>query len=450
MVLRTNKIGMNKEDTTMKKNIISLAALLIASATFVACSSDDNIIEEQPVQPTEQVYTMTVNASKGGDAADSRAITRSLGFGADGKLNATWTAGDAVEVWTSDGTTTKYGTLTAETSGASTKLKGTLSSLPGNGQSLLLKYLSPAYATQDGTLTGSATSIDRVCDYATATVTATVVGSSVTATDANFVNQQAIVKFTLKNKADASALSVNKLFVTAGGTTCEVTPSGATSELYVAVPAIASGRVTLTALSGSTYYDYLKTGVTFAQSQYYAINASLTQVKNIDERPASVGRVVAANGKMYASVESAANAGTTAVAVIAQVDKHVGWEECMAIAIRDESGKMNWSAANSACENKTPKINGATWTLPTVEYWQQMFAANGGNSNSYTGLNALITKAGGTALDTEWYYWTDTDGTNNDSKRKILLESNGTVDYFITGSDKSSQLLVRAFLWWNN
>ena len=289
-----------------------------------------------------------------------------------------------------------------------------------------------------------------MCDYATATVTATVVGSSVTATDANFVNQQAIVKFTLKNKADDETLNVNKLFVTAGGTTCEVTPSGATSELYVAVPAIASGRVTLTALSGSTYYDYLKTGVTLAQSQYYAITASLTQVKNIDERPASVGRVVAANGKMYASVESAANAGTTAVAVIAQVDKHVGWEECMAIAISDESSKMNWGAAYSACVNKTPKINDATWTLPTVEYWQQMFAANGGNSNSYTGLNALITKAGGTALDTEWYYWTDTDGTNNDSKRKILLESNGTVDYFITGSDKSSQLLVRAFLWWNN
>ena len=434
----------------MKKNIISLAALLIASATFVACSSDDNIIEEQPVQPTEQVYTMTVNAQKGGDTADSRATTRALSLSGS-TLNATWTAGDAVEVWTSDGTTTKYGTLTAETSGASTKLKGTLSSLPTDGESLLLKYLSPAYATQDGTLTGSATSIDKVCDYAEATVTVTDASTpSVTTTDANFVNQQAIVKFTLKNKADDEALSVNKLFVTAGGTTCEVTPSGATSELYVAVPAIASGRVTLTALSGSTYYDYLKTGVTFAQSQYYAITASLTQVKNIDERPAIVGRVVAANGKMYASVESAANAGTTAVAVIAQVDKHVGWEDCVAIAISDESGMMIWSAANSACENKTPKINGATWTLPTVEYWQQMFAANGGNENSCTGLNATITKAGGTPLRTDWYYWTDTDGTNNDSKRKILLESNGTVDYFITGSDKSSQLLVRAFLWWNN
>ena len=38
---------------TMKKDIRTLAALLIASATFAACSSsDDNIIEEQPVNPT--------------------------------------------------------------------------------------------------------------------------------------------------------------------------------------------------------------------------------------------------------------------------------------------------------------------------------------------------------------------------------------------------------------
>ena len=436
----------------MKKNIISLAALLIASATFVACSSDDNIIEEQPVQPTEQVYTMTGNAQKGGDAATTRALSLS-----GSTLNATWTAGDAVEVWTSDGTTTKYGTLTAETSGASTKLKGTLSSLPGNGQSLLLKYLSPAYATQDGTLTGSASSIDRVCDYATATVTATVVGSSVTATDANFVNQQAIVKFTLKNKADDEALSVNKLFVTAGGTTCEVTPGGSTSELYVAVPAVASGRVTLTALSGSTYYDYVKTGVTLAQSQYYAIGASLTEVKDIDyAKLASLGRVVATDRKMYASVESAANAGTTAFAVIAQAESSWPGYEFTAIAISDESSRMKWSDAEYACENKTPKFNGLNggWLFPTIEYWQAMFAANGENSESWTGLNALITKAGGTPLRDDGSsdlatYWTATDDPSNSYyKCKMGCRSDGSV-FFGTGNYPTNEYYVRAFFWWN-
>ena len=256
-------------------------AIILAAASLAACAREDlSIIIEEP---EVQTYTMSVVANKGENPDDDIA-TRALSLSGS-TLNATWSQGDAVEVWTSDGTTTKYGTLTAETSGASTKLKGTLSSLPSNGQSLLLKYLSPAYATQDGTLTGSETSIDRVCDYATATVTATVAGSNVTATDASFVNQQAIVKFTLKDKDDASALSVNKLFVTVGGTTCEVTPAAAMSELYVAVPAVASGRVTLTAqktsLGFTFYYDYLKTGATFAQGQYYAINASLTLVGTV-------------------------------------------------------------------------------------------------------------------------------------------------------------------------
>ena len=43
----------------MKKiltDIRTMAAVLMASATLAACSSDDNIIEEQPVQPTGPSY----------------------------------------------------------------------------------------------------------------------------------------------------------------------------------------------------------------------------------------------------------------------------------------------------------------------------------------------------------------------------------------------------------
>ena len=419
-------------------------AIILAAASLAACAREDlSIIIEEP---EVQTYTMSVVANKGENPDDDIA-TRALSLSGS-TLNATWSQGDAVEVWTSDGTTTKYGTLTAETSGASTKLKGTLSSLPSNGQSLLLKYLSPAYATQDGTLTGSETSIDRVCDYATATVTATVAGSNVTATDASFVNQQAIVKFTLKDKDDASALSVNKLFVTVGGTTCEVTPAAAMSELYVAVPAVASGRVTLTAqktsLGFTFYYDYLKTGATFAQGQYYAINASLTLVKNINvATTASLGRVVAADGKMYACVESATNAGTTAIAVI--TERYVSIYG--AIAISEESWGMNWSDAKSACEGKTPKLDGANWRFPTVDQWKSMCAANGGNEYNYTGLDALITKAGGSPLRTDWFYWTSSpDEDNSNYKYHVSFNGNGSL-YFRNGQDQSNEVYVRAFLY---
>ena len=412
-------------------------AIILAAASLAACAREDlSIIIEEP---EVQTYTMSVVANKGENPDDDIA-TRALSLSGS-TLNATWSQGDAVEVWTSDGTTTKYGTLTAETSG---------SSLPSNGQSLLLKYLSPAYATQDGTLTGSETSIDRVCDYATATVTATVAGSNVTATDASFVNQQAIVKFTLKDKDDASALSVNKLFVTVGGTTCEVTPAAAMSELYVAVPAVASGRVTLTAqktsLGFTFYYDYLKTGATFAQGQYYAINASLTLVKNINvATTASLGRVVAADGMMYACVESATNAGTTAIAVITERNSY--GPIYGAIAISEESWGMNWSDAKSACEGKTPKLDGANWRFPTVDQWKSMCAANGGNEYNYTGLDALITKAGGSPLRTDWFYWTSSpDEDNSNYKYHVSFNGNGSL-YFRNGQDQSNEVYVRAFLY---
>ena len=76
----------------MMTNIKTLAALLIASATFAACSSDDSIIE-QPVTPTApKTFTMTVQASKG-DAAATR------GLSLDGKtLNVKWNEGEEVIV----------------------------------------------------------------------------------------------------------------------------------------------------------------------------------------------------------------------------------------------------------------------------------------------------------------------------------------------------------------
>ena len=52
----------------MKKTfnyICTLAALLMAGAAFTACSSDDSIVEEQPVvNPSEPVYTLTINANE--------------------------------------------------------------------------------------------------------------------------------------------------------------------------------------------------------------------------------------------------------------------------------------------------------------------------------------------------------------------------------------------------
>ena len=198
----------------MKKDIRTLAALLIASATFVACSSDDNIANEtkQPVNPTGK-YTMTINASKGDDAT-----TRALSL--SGKtLNVKWAATDEVSVFPTSSWLTPLGTLTAAASdNGSTSLTGDLTSAPSAGDQLNLLFPRATwdYTGQTGVLTGD-NSIEKKYDYALANVeVASVNGNTITTTgDANFQSQQAIVKFILKNKSDNSSLNASSLTVSA-------------------------------------------------------------------------------------------------------------------------------------------------------------------------------------------------------------------------------------------
>ena len=217
----------------MKKDIRTLAALLIASATFVACSSDDSIISEQPVNPTTK-YTMTVNASKGDDAT-----TRALSL--SGKtLNVKWAATDEVSVFPTSSWLTPLGTLTAAASeNGSTSLTGDLTSAPSAGDQLNLLFPCATwdYTGQTGVLTGD-NSIEKKYDYALANVeVASVDGNKITTTgNANFQSQQAIVKFILQdnggNAINASSLTVsaasNKLVTGKGFNTKSTTHSGYT------------------------------------------------------------------------------------------------------------------------------------------------------------------------------------------------------------------------------
>ena len=250
---------------------ISLAAAIMVAACFTACEKVEvSTGDEVPEEIVTPAITMSVNATKVGE-------TKALSD--DGSaITSTWTQGDEVEVWTSDGTTTKYGTITAQNSGPSTRLSGTLDSTPSNGESLLLKYLSPNYSTQDGTLTDSATSIDKVCDYATATVTATVAGSSVTTNDATFTSQQAILKLNLKSDGNVDITSgVRQLTVTLGGQTVTVNRTPAAGPVYVAVPA-ASGSIVFYAAKGKDLYTK-SVSKTLTAGHLYPVNLSMSIVE---------------------------------------------------------------------------------------------------------------------------------------------------------------------------
>ena len=269
----------------MKKilsDIRTMAALLMASATLAACSSEDNIIDEQPVQPKGQVYTMTVSASKGGDNGGD-ATTRALSLdGEDGKtLNATWATYE--DVYVKKGDYLASGSLKPQTNGATAVLKGTfLISDLSKDDVLTLQFPRSGerdYSGQKGTLDD----IAEKYDYATASVTVAQrdLSSEIKIKETGpitFQSQQAIVKFTLRDKADdgATALRASQLTVSDGTNTYYVTPDFATDELYVALPDISSQTVTLTANVGSRIYTYERADVTFVNGKYYAITVKMT------------------------------------------------------------------------------------------------------------------------------------------------------------------------------
>ena len=121
-----------------------------------------------------------------------------------------------------------------------------------------------------------------------------------------------------------------------------------------------------------------------------------------------MGKVLCTDGSIYENVSAATTAGKTAVAMIAYVDETN--KNGLAIALADEGDKMDWSTAESTCENKTPAITGAKWCLPSQDNWIAMFKANGGNEESYTGLNNALAVAGGddSKLQVGGEYWTST------------------------------------------
>ena len=286
---------------------IRIGVILLITTIFTACSNEDTATDNPFVANT---YSLTINASKGED--DTRALSL------DGtKLNATWTVDEAVTVYNNTKSAELSGTLKAKKAGSSTTLSGSLSGSIEVDDVLTLKFCSDNnYHSQGGTLDYIASH----CDYATATVTVAAISGgniSIKESAASFKNQQAIVKFTLKDKADGTtALNATSLVVTVGSsTTYTVTPTATASDLFVAIPGISGENVTLSAKVGSDTYTYNKTGVTFENGKYYTIGVKMTRQAN----SADLGKVIAQNGCIYNDASAATKAGTVAAGMIAYV-----------------------------------------------------------------------------------------------------------------------------------
>ncbi len=271
----------------MKKFMTSikmLAALLVAGAAFTACSSDDNTVSEQPVNPAQQTYTLTVNATKG-----SNATTRALSLSGN-TLNATWATTE--NVYVKKGDTWATGSLKPQADGATATLKGTLSGVSiAADDALTLQFPKSGDISYSGQL-GTLADIAANFDYATAGVTVASVsaGNIAVSGTTNFDNQQAIIKFTLKDKSTNATINPTALTITDGTNTVLLTSileatytTNGTGVLYVAFPAAGSAKtITLTATVDGDTYTYEKSGVTFSNGSYYAINVKMQKVEAVD------------------------------------------------------------------------------------------------------------------------------------------------------------------------
>ena len=304
------------------KNYLIQTALLIASATFVACSGDDSIIEE-PQQPEgTQTYTMTVQASKGGDG------TRALSL--DGKtLSATWAEGEMVEVYQSG---LKIGELTAVASAtASTTVSGTFASAPSTTADLTFYFhtaANPSYSGQDGTLETIASSYD-FCAPATVTIGNFTVDNvnkkiSVPSGISFETDLQSFVRFKLvdegtinANNPDGTPINATRLIIHSSkqdeillysdfGSTSEsgdlvITPESASSVIWAAISMLSGapetlgasrrsepaqeatyGDLILTASDGTDVYVCKKENISLKCGTFYDIPVSMTKVEAVD------------------------------------------------------------------------------------------------------------------------------------------------------------------------
>lgn len=316
--------------------IRTLAALLVMGLTLVSCTREN--------EPLSGTFSMSLTATK-----DYVTMPKALDLNGT-TLTASWATGDVVTVWKGEH---QLGTLTVQGEGGSvSSLSGDITIPDGVSVSvddvLTLKFLSPNYNSQEGTIEYIASH----CDYAEASVTVTgASSSSISTSDAVFTNQQAIVKFTLQNSV-GSALPSNPTALTVYYGTSSVTLSSiipaatyttnGDGVLYVAIPGFEDETVTLTATVGDDTYAKTVDEVTFANGQYYTVTAGLKKLSTVTWTSSDISGIYLAPWE-----ESCSTTIKGITAVINGTDESYYWDRSEIIPAVEEgaSGTVSFSSS---------------------------------------------------------------------------------------------------------
>ena len=271
--------------------------LLLAGLVLAACSSDDDDHQGQEEHPAFKTYYMTVDATKGADESANYASTRALAL-TGSTLNASWATTEHVYVKGKKVSDNLYfwfeGYLQPQSAGTTTQLNGVIS-LPEsftisideaieNPHKVTLQFPRPGvldYTGQVGTLADIAEKYDYAIDPE---VEVEITVDQVLGVEyAEFVSQQAIVKFTFIDSDGTTKMKLTELNVQYGTESLSLTIPEATyttngdNVIYVAIPGFNDKEVTLTAKVGGKTYKFIKPNVTFENGKYYEVDVKMKE-----------------------------------------------------------------------------------------------------------------------------------------------------------------------------
>jgi len=419
----------------MKKtmNYLSMATLALVGIVMTACSSDDNIADNQQPAKQDNIVTVTTTIGLGGD---DNATTRALNIDyTNKKAVKTFAVGDQVAL-------RYYNTSNEEVKAVSNALKAsditndgksanftfTLTNPRENGWAV---YKYPAsligadgymdqtkFKTQGGTL-AYVSSIDLA--QGDGEMVGTTLPASVT-----LENAHAIIAFTLKDAAGTDITStITSMTIDTQYNSYDITGHDTDGHIYVAIAADKSSTLNITATDGShSYTKSISGGNKYQANNFYQQGLKMPYYTLSNSK---VGDIVGSDGKAY-DVADKDNlpTGVTAVAMVAYKDGSKG----LAIQLNSSPSKMSWSDADAYKDYPTISGNVGTWRLPSDEDWINMFtgcAIDGDGfkeqSNPYSSplyfISGFMEKI--TATGTTWekggQYWSSTTtGTGSDTE----------------------------------
>lgn len=430
----------------MKKNILWLAVALLTAFAGVSCSNEDILSEVPTPNPSKEVaenivtFTATLDA-KGGSSM--RAVSAS---GA-----TTWVENEEILISyknTSDISQEAKATVkSVDANGKATITASLVSPMDGSNVYFYYPYESWKMTStidfasgQDGTLSTLSQYFDYAVDDSFIThvpYTLSVSGGVATLPSSiNMVNYYLIWKLSFTDGTNDITSDITKLEIHAsvGGTTdYTITPTAPiTDYFYVVMGDLLNDDIVITAHTSSGIYRRAKSGITLEMGKIYTTTGlALTKVE--------VGKVIGADGNIYADADAATTAGTTARAMIT----YVGNDNCesapynhgLALALSD-AGDAKWrSTVGDAGHTKQPNssftsesglqynathnndtypafknaitynsstapVGCSAWFLASGYQWNKMITTAGG----YEALRNGFGGVGGTNMQDTWYW----------------------------------------------